>query len=303
MATRPKKRPQTDLTPSDMDMIERLVWAEAGTEGVEGRNAVRSTILNRLKSERFPDTVLGVIHDKGQFEPIKKWGTVHSIPVPDDALEQGKAELADYLMLGEDATGGRTLFQNEKITKERGTEFEGTDNLTVGDHTFSRGIKGQEEVLDTNFSHNVKLKPDGKPYRAKGGLMSETDKNYGHGGYVSATGLMGAPQYVVGIDEESGNEIPYGATAENVADTIDAKLSEGEFVIPADVVRWYGVQHFLDMIDFAKMQFMAMAMEEEMPEIEVEELEIEDEDELEEDKPKKKGSYSVKNTPKTVFLR
>ena len=40
------------------------------------------------------------------------------------------------------------------------------------------------------------------------------------------------------IDEESGNDVPVGSLKEEVRDDIPAQLSEGEFVMPADVVRY-----------------------------------------------------------------
>lgn len=54
------------------------------------------------------------------------------------------------------------------------------------------------------------------------------------------------------IDPVSGNEIPTGASAAEVRDDIDVKLSENEYVIPADVVRFYGVDRFEKMIQKAK---------------------------------------------------
>ena len=54
------------------------------------------------------------------------------------------------------------------------------------------------------------------------------------------------------IDPVSGNEIPPGSTAKNVRDDIDAKLSEGEYVIPADAVKYYGVAYFEKLIGKAK---------------------------------------------------
>ena len=44
------------------------------------------------------------------------------------------------------------------------------------------------------------------------------------------------------VDEESGNEVPIGGTKEGVRDDIPAMLSEGEFVFPADVVRYIGLE-------------------------------------------------------------
>ena len=50
-------------------------------------------------------------------------------------------------------------------------------------------------------------------------------------------------------DPVSGNEVPNGSMAKEVRDDIPAQLSEGEYVVPADVVRFYGVKHFEDLND------------------------------------------------------
>ena len=49
------------------------------------------------------------------------------------------------------------------------------------------------------------------------------------------------------VDPVSGNEVPPGSLPEEVRDDIDARLSEGEYVVPADVVRYFGVKVFEDM--------------------------------------------------------
>ena len=54
-------------------------------------------------------------------------------------------------------------------------------------------------------------------------------------------------------DPVSGNEIPPGSMAEEVRDDIPAQLSEGEYVVPADVVRFFGVKYFEDLRTEAKM--------------------------------------------------
>jgi hypothetical protein len=45
-------------------------------------------------------------------------------------------------------------------------------------------------------------------------------------------------------DPVSGNEIPPGSMATEVRDDIPAQLSEGEYIVPADVLRYYGVAFF-----------------------------------------------------------
>ena len=60
------------------------------------------------------------------------------------------------------------------------------------------------------------------------------------------------------VDPVSGNEVPPGSLAEEVRDDIPAQLSEGEYVVPADVVRYYGVKFFEDLRDQAKMGLAQM---------------------------------------------
>lgn len=54
------------------------------------------------------------------------------------------------------------------------------------------------------------------------------------------------------IDPVSGNPVPPGAAPNEVRDDIPAKLSEGEFVIPANVVRFYGLKFFNNLMNKAK---------------------------------------------------
>jgi hypothetical protein len=80
----------------------------------------------------------------------------------------------------------------------------------------------------------------------------DQDEKYG----MDCGGMM-EPMY----DEVSGNPIPIGSTAENVRDDIDIMISEGEYVLPADVVKWHGLKHIMDMQSEAKMGLMGMSME------------------------------------------
>ena len=60
------------------------------------------------------------------------------------------------------------------------------------------------------------------------------------------------------VDPVSGNDVPPGSLPEEVRDDIDAKLSEGEYVVPADVVRFFGVKLFEDLRMEAKRGLAAM---------------------------------------------
>lgn len=104
-----------------------------------------------------------------------------------------------------------------------------------------------------------------------GGLLSEED-------YSMSCGMMG-PDYEdvkVGVDPVSGNPVPPGSNEENVRDDIPAVLSDGEYVVPADVVRYHGLKTFMDLRAEAKSGLMSM-----MDEGQIKSLQEEDEDEAE----------------------
>jgi len=54
------------------------------------------------------------------------------------------------------------------------------------------------------------------------------------------------------VDPISGNEVPVGSSQEEVRDDIPAQLSEGEFVFPADVVRFIGLSKLMKLRQQAK---------------------------------------------------
>jgi len=60
------------------------------------------------------------------------------------------------------------------------------------------------------------------------------------------------------VDPVSGNDIPPGALAKEVRDDVPAMLSEGEFVFPADVVRYIGLDKLMKMRQQAKEGLVKM---------------------------------------------
>lgn len=60
------------------------------------------------------------------------------------------------------------------------------------------------------------------------------------------------------VDPVSGNEVPVGAMQEEVRDDVPAQLSEGEFVFPADVVRYIGLERLMMMRQAAKQGLQKM---------------------------------------------
>ena len=65
-ATEPEPRYET-ITEDERELLARVVYAESNTESLEGQIAVAQVVLNRVRSESFPDTVSEVIYQERQF--------------------------------------------------------------------------------------------------------------------------------------------------------------------------------------------------------------------------------------------
>ena len=55
---------------NDLNLLARLVYAEARGESYTGQVAVAAVVLNRVKSSSFPNTVAGVIYQSGAFSVV-----------------------------------------------------------------------------------------------------------------------------------------------------------------------------------------------------------------------------------------
>jgi len=60
------------------------------------------------------------------------------------------------------------------------------------------------------------------------------------------------------VDPVSGNEVPPGALPSEVRDDIPARLSEGEYVVPADVLQFFGIKFFEDLRTQAKTELAGL---------------------------------------------
>ena len=113
------------------------------------------------------------------------------------------------------------------------------------------------------------------------------------------------------IDEVSGNDVPTGSTREEVRDDIPAQLSEGEFVLPADVVRYHGLEKIMELRDEAKqglqkmeaMGQMGNSEEATLPDdipFDIDDLDMEDEDEPQEMEMAEGGYVMVAGKPMPI---
>lgn len=86
-----------DISDEDVDRIALLTMAEADDECELGKRLIVDTILNRVRSNQFPDTIEKVIYEPNQFESVKS-GYIEQCYIKDDirrlVLEELKRQIS-----------------------------------------------------------------------------------------------------------------------------------------------------------------------------------------------------------------
>ena len=86
-----------NFSENDLYWLSRIIHAEARGESFDGKLAVGSVVLNRVKNKNYPSTVYGVIFDKKngvQFSPILD-GSIYNNPSR-DSINAAKRCLEGY---------------------------------------------------------------------------------------------------------------------------------------------------------------------------------------------------------------
>jgi len=161
----------------------------------------------------------------------------------------------------------RTADINDEMPSMGHYRYKTNPNMTgewlIGGEMKVNRVLSREEINAINEAAGVKDLP----------TLDELNRGYSKGGvvmddYQYAEMMQGEEDQTVkafalgglaeDVDPVSGNEVPTGSLPEEVRDDIPAQLSEGEYVVPADVVRFFGVKFFEDIRAEAKRGFASM---------------------------------------------
>ncbi|MBR4443756.1 MAG: spore cortex-lytic enzyme [Clostridia bacterium] len=115
---------------SDQYLLARLVYAEARGESYKGKVAVAAVVLNRVSSASFPNTISGVIYQKGAFESVSN-GSINLTPDSDSIRAAREA------MNGWDPTGGCLYFYNAHTVSSSSWILSRTVKTVIGSHSFA----------------------------------------------------------------------------------------------------------------------------------------------------------------------
>lgn len=119
----------SSVSQTNLDLLARLVEAEAGAEPYAGKVAVAKVVLNRVASSEFPDTIRGVIYQSGQFSPVSN-GMINK-SADSDSIQAAKEAIA----AGGNADGA-LYFYNPTTSTNAGWLSSLTTAEVIGHHVF-----------------------------------------------------------------------------------------------------------------------------------------------------------------------
>lgn len=115
---------------SDLNLLAHLVYSEARGEPYSGQVAVASVVLNRVKSSSFPNTVAGVIYERGAFSVVAD-GQINLTP------NQTAISAARDALNGWDPTYGAIYYFNPN-TATNGWIWSRPVTVVIGNHRFCK---------------------------------------------------------------------------------------------------------------------------------------------------------------------
>ncbi|MGH4138796.1 cell wall hydrolase [Clostridium sp.] len=117
---------------SDVDLLSRLITAEAGGESYNGMLAVGAVVVNRVQSSLFTTNISGVINEQSngyyQFSPVLD----HRI---NEVASPSATKAAYESLKGTDPTNGALYFFENSITNKWLTSKKVA--VIIGNHTFA----------------------------------------------------------------------------------------------------------------------------------------------------------------------
>lgn len=109
------------ITEAEIDMLASITYLEAGNQPMVGKRAVVEVILNRVLSDKFPNTIESVLYQEGQFTPAAQIASTPGGEEEYTAVEQ--VLHCQYPIL----EGERLFFSTFPQKK---------DHIQIGDHYF-----------------------------------------------------------------------------------------------------------------------------------------------------------------------
>lgn len=96
------------VSDSDLTLLAAIIQCEAGGECYEGQLAVGAVVMNRVRSGSFPNSISGVVYQRGQFTPASS-GKLSRV-LSSGSISSSCYQAAREALNGADNTGGAKYF-------------------------------------------------------------------------------------------------------------------------------------------------------------------------------------------------
>jgi spore germination cell wall hydrolase CwlJ-like protein len=92
---------ESRINPNDLRLLSAIIYAEAENQCEAGQQAVGIIVMNRVNSDKFPNSIEEVLYQKGQFTPISNGRFLKALSAYDnDTMSISCIEAAKYAILG-----------------------------------------------------------------------------------------------------------------------------------------------------------------------------------------------------------
>lgn len=119
------------ISQADIQLMERVVFAEAQGEPYQGQVAVAAVILNRIKSPDFPNTISQIIYQPRAFESVSN-GSIWK-KQPDTSAKRAVQDAIN----GSDPSNGALYFYNPATATSSWVKTALQPIKQIGKHTFA----------------------------------------------------------------------------------------------------------------------------------------------------------------------
>ena len=115
---------------SDLNLLARIIYAEARGEPYTGQVAVGAVVLNRVRHSSFPNTIAGVIYQSGAFDAVAD-GQINYTP------NSTAKKAAQDALNGWDPTYGAIYYFNPATATNKWI-WSRPPTVTIGNHRFCK---------------------------------------------------------------------------------------------------------------------------------------------------------------------
>lgn len=109
-ATTKAKKTESEYTAKELRYMTSIIYCEARGESYAGQKAVGIVVMNRVRSNKYPDEIKDVIYQRGQFSPVSNGHMKRALKLYDAQNKKGSFDdaMTSCMKAAKEALSGST---------------------------------------------------------------------------------------------------------------------------------------------------------------------------------------------------